>query len=128
MIFVDSSFFIALAHKKDRWHLRAVELAGKLPDEKLVTELIISESATTIGALGGGKAGVSVYEYIIGNCEVVFIDRELLEGAIPTYLRYDGTLSVADAVSVEIMRRRGIKKIVSFDRDFDKVEGISRIG
>lgn len=128
MIFVDSSFFIALAHEKDRWHHRAVELAEKLPDEKLVTELIISESVTAIGALGGGKAGVDVYEYIIENCEVVFIDRELLEGAVPIYLKYDGLLSVADAVSIEIMRRQGIKKIVSFDSDFDKVEGISRIG
>jgi len=127
LIFIDSSYFMAAAHKKDRWHRRAVEMVGELSDEKLVSELVIVESVTGIGAIGGGKAGVDLYEYISGNCEVVFVDRELLESAISTYLKYDGTLSVADAVSVEIMHRRGIKKIVSFDADFDKVAGISRI-
>ena len=127
LIFIDSSFFIAVAHKKDRWYRRAAELARELPKQKLVTELVIGESVTAIGSIGGGKAGVEVYEYIIGNCDVVFTDRELLDAAIPIYLKYDGTLAVADAISVEIMRRRGIKKIVSFDADFDKVSRISRI-
>lgn len=43
----------------------------------------------------------------------------MLENTIPTYLKYDGRLSVADAISVEIIHRRGINKIVSFDEDFD---------
>jgi len=127
LIFVDSSYFIAAAHEKDHWHRRAVELVGELSDEKLVSELVVEESVTAVGAIGGGKAGVNLYEYIVGNCGIVFSDRELLESAIQVYLKYDGTLSVADAVSVEAMRRRGIKKIVSFDADFDKVTGISRI-
>jgi len=127
LIFVDSSYFIAVAHEKDRWHRRAVELVGELSDEKLVSELVVEESVTAVGAIGGGKAGVNLYEYIVGNCEIVFTDRELLENAIQVYLKYDGTLSVADAVSVEVMRKHGIKKIVSFDADFDKVTGVSRI-
>ena len=44
-----------------------------------------------------------------------------------TFLKYDGTLSFADAVSVEIMKDLGINQIVSFDSDFDKVDGIIRI-
>ena len=32
-----------------------------------------------------------------------------------------------DATSVATMRRLGIKEIVSFDRDFDKVHGLTRI-
>jgi predicted nucleic acid-binding protein len=127
LIFVDSSFFVALAYKRDRWHRRAVELAERLLDKKLVTELVISESVTIIGALGGGKAGVDIYEFITGNCEVTFVDKELLESVIPVYLKYDGTLSISDAISIEIMRRRGIKEMVSFDADFDRVPSISRI-
>jgi hypothetical protein len=43
------------------------------------------------------------------------------------FLHYDGTLSVSDAVSVFIMERENIDRILSFDSDFDKVEGIVRI-
>jgi hypothetical protein len=43
------------------------------------------------------------------------------------FLRYDGTLSVSDAVSVFIMEKKNINRILSFDSDFDKVEGIVRI-
>jgi len=127
LIFVDSSFFIALANSRDRWHGRAEELARSLTEAKLVTELVIAESVTCIGALGGGKAGTEVYEAITENCEVVFVDKRLLTDCMEVYLKYDGTLSLADAASIAIMRERGIKEIVSFDADFDRVKGISRI-
>ena len=124
---MDSSFFIALATSRDRWHVRAEELAKSLPDGRLVTELVIAESVTSIGAMGGGKVGMEVYEAITQNCEVVFVDARLLTESMEVYLKYDGNLSVADAASVALMRERGVKKIVSFDADFDKVTEISRI-
>jgi hypothetical protein len=43
------------------------------------------------------------------------------------FLHYDGTLSVPDAVSVSIMAKKDIDRILSFDSDFDKVDGITRL-
>jgi len=37
------------------------------------------------------------------------------------------TLSARDALHVAVMRRRGIDRIMTFDRGFDQVEGITRI-
>jgi predicted nucleic acid-binding protein len=37
-------------------------------------------------------------------------------------------LPARDAVHVAVMRRRGIPTILTFDRDFDGLEGISRLG
>lgn len=128
MTFIDSSFFIAVANDKDQWHAKAREIAKTLPEEKIVTELILAESVTSIGALSGGKAGIKVYNYITEACEVVFVDWKLLDRAAETYLKYDGALSLTDAVSIEVMSEKGIKEIVSFDSDFDKVKGIVRIG
>ena len=127
MIFLDSSFFIALANRKDQWHDRAAKLAQGLPEDKLVTDLVISEGVTSVGYLGGGKAGLSLYEYIAGNCEVVFVDKEILESSLEIYLKFDGTLSLTDAISVHVMRRKGIKEIASFDSDFDKVKDLIRV-
>lgn len=127
MILADSSYFIAIADKKDQWHKRAKELSKNVDDELVVTDLIISESVTAVGARGGGKAGRAVYEYISDNCEVAFVTMDVLEKAMEIFLKYDGTLSVADAVSVYVMDSRNIKSILSFDSDFDKVKNITRL-
>ncbi len=46
----------------------------------VVTDPILSESVTAVGARGGWKAGLAVYEYISDNCEVVYVARGMLEG------------------------------------------------
>ena len=68
-----------------------------------------------------------MYEFFADNCQIEFVDRDILEGAMETFLQYDGTLSIADSTSIELMKKFGIKMIVSFDGDFDKVGGIKRM-
>ena len=127
LIFVDSSYFIAFADKADRWHKDAVKLSENIKTGVVVSDYVIAEAVSTIGHRGGGKAGIDLYDFLINNFQVIYVDEELLKQSMEVYLKYDGTLSVADAVSVEVMRRHGIKKIISFDADFDKVTSISRI-
>ncbi len=127
MIFADSSFFIAIAREKDRWHKDALKLAEKIKEPLLISELIISESITMVGSFEGGKAGKTLYEYFQDNCRIEFINEEVLEKAMGTFLTYDGSISLADASSIAIMKEHGIKKIISFDSDFDKVHDIDRI-
>ena len=127
MIFADSSYFIGIAREKDRWHKDALRVAERNNEALLISDLIISESVTLVGSLEGGKAGKILYEYFVDNCKIAFIDSDLLENAMQTFLMYDGTLSLADAASVEIMHEHEIDTIVSFDSDFDKVNGIKRI-
>lgn len=128
MIFIDASFFIAAVNKKDQWHEKAGEILPLIrKEEKVTSGLILSESVTLVGALFGGKIGLSLYNYIIGNHEILYPDKDLSFDAMETYLKYDGTLSFADSVSLKIMKDLGIEKIVSFDSDFDKADGIFRI-
>jgi hypothetical protein len=128
MIFVDSSFFIALVDRKDQWHPAAKAVLPVLADETiLISDLILAESVTIIGRRSGGKAGEQLYHYFMDNCDLIVTDEKILKGCMSVFLRYDGTLSVSDAVSVFIMKKKNIDRIVSFDSDFDKVEGIVRI-
>jgi predicted nucleic acid-binding protein len=128
MIFVDSSFFIALVDQKDQWHHLAKLLVPKLTDETIIiTDLIIVESVSIIGKRSGGKAGEKLFNYFIDNCKVIKLDEKSLNGGMHEFLKYDGTLSVSDAVSVFIMKKKEIERIISFDSDFDKVQGIMRI-
>lgn len=128
MILVDSSFFIALADRKDQWHVQAKKLQASLAGETvIISDLIVAEAVTIIGKRSGGKAGEHLYHFFIDNCDIIFVDEQSLKGGMSVFLRYDGTLSVSDAVSVSIMAKKDIDRILSFDSDFDKVEGISRL-
>ena len=127
MIVADSSYFIALADKKDQWHKHAMVVKGRIPQEFKISTLTISEAVTAIGYRAGGKAARVLYDYFIDNCSVETVDRQLLDLAMTVHLRFDGILSVADSISVAIMTRDGIRQIVSFDSDFDKIKHIQRI-
>lgn len=128
MIFADSSFFIALLNKKDQWHNDIPNVLTQIDKVKKITSiLVLSETVTIVGSLSGGKAGVLIYEYIIDNYEVIYIDKTLSNNAMEKFLQYDGTLSLADCVSLEIIEIHQINSIVSFDSDFDKVKNINRI-
>ncbi len=127
MILGDSSFFIGLANRRDRWHRDAVRVSGDLRDRILVTDLVIAEAVTEVGNHVGAKAGMRLYRYFFDDCEVRFVDAALLDAGIQRWLGFDARLSVADAVSVEVMVREGISRVASFDTDFDRIRGIERL-
>ncbi|MDR0913383.1 MAG: PIN domain-containing protein [Methanobrevibacter sp.] len=128
MIFVDSSFITAIANKNDQWHKDSLKVARKIANkDKVVSNLIISESITNIGNLLGGKIAKEVYYNIKDNYILFEESRPIYDNTIHTLLKYDGTLSYVDCLSIEIMRKLKIVEIASFDSDFDKVKGIIRI-
>ena len=128
MIFVDSSYYIAITDTKDQWHKKSLELFEYIEtNSNVVSSYIISEVVTEIGRRSGGKVAYNVYNYFTDNCEIIYIDRDLLVESMSIFLKYDGTLSLADAASIAIMDNMKIGEIVSFDSDFDKVNFINRI-
>ncbi len=128
MIFVDSSYFIAVANRTDRWHGDAKRLMRRLEHEDLLTsDLVVSEAVTGVGSVLGGKAGKAAYDVIVDNCAVEPASMERCARAITTFLHYDGTLSFADAISIILMQELGTRGIASFDSGFDSVRGIERL-
>jgi predicted nucleic acid-binding protein len=128
MIFADSNFFIGLLDKKDKWHDQALALSEIINEEMMVSDLVISESVTLAGSRSGGKAGQKLYEFFVDNCHIEYVEEDILREGMEVFLRYDGKLSIPDSVSVVLMRRKGISRIASFDSDFDRVDGIRRVG
>lgn len=128
MIFADSNFFIGLLDKKDKWHDQALALSESINEEMMVSDLVISESVTLAGSRSGGKAGQKLYQFFVDNCRIEYVDEDILREGMEVFLRYGGKLSLPDSVSVVLMRRKGISRIASFDSDFDRVDGIRRVG
>ena len=127
MIFVDASYLIALIVEKDQWHNDAIKLLDKLKsDDKIITEAMIIESLNLIGSCHGGKVGYMAFKYIKDNF-TIFKSDTLLEESLRYYLKFDGTLSLADCTAIHTMKENNIHEILSFDDDFDKVDGIIRV-
>jgi predicted nucleic acid-binding protein len=101
----------------------------KLETQRMISDLVVSESVTGVGVRLGRQAGREVFENLIHDPTVktVYMNKRLLERSVQTYMKYGERLSFADAVSVRIMYDMQIKEIASFDSDFDSVEGVSRI-
>lgn len=128
-----------------------------LVDANIFLELILgqSKSAECKGFLlnvAKGKVKAATTDFILDSVAVVMEDRGSPATDIRKFfgslLQYKGLLvhnldlkgrilatsemdseglGFDDATSLATMRRLGIKEIVSFDRDFDKVGGITRI-
>lgn len=127
MIFVDASYIIALIVEKDPWHQDAINLLDRLKsEEKIITDAMIIESLNLIGSCHGGKVGYLTFKYIRDNFNI-FKSDTLLEESIRYYLKYDGTLSLADCTAIHAMKENNVHEIFSFDDDFDKVDGIFRV-
>ncbi len=104
-------------------------MVHRLEGPKVISDLVLSESVTGVGARLGQKAGMDVFENLVHEPSVktVYLNKRLMERSLQTYMKYGAKLSFADSVSVRIMYDMAIKKIVSFDSDFDAVDGIQRV-
>src|SRR5437867_2347901 len=78
VILADSSFFIALADAKDKWHSGARKLRPRLARGVVISDLAMAEAITVIGARKGGKAAALLGEYFVDNCRLEFLDASSL--------------------------------------------------
>jgi len=128
LIFVDSSYLIALAITNDKWHGKAKKLRKIVEkEEKILTTLNMAETIALISYKGNLEAAVFFYKYIKENYKIIDTTLDLCDKSLEKFIKYNGTLSTADVVALEVMENKNIGKIVSFDSDFDKVEDIIRI-
>ena len=63
----------------------------------------------------------------LGNIFRVIDDNLIFDEAMYIFTKYDSTISFFDAMYVAVSKKEGINEIVSFDSDFDKIDGIVRI-
>jgi len=124
---VDATYIIALIVESDQWHGNAMKLINTVSkSDKVITQAMIIETINLIGKCKGGKVGKRIYEYIQDNY-AIYNKPDLLNRSIDEFLKYDGTLSLADSTALITMQDLKIHEIVSFDKHFDNKERIVRI-
>ncbi len=131
MIFLDSSFIISSYCSVEENHETSREILRKIAeanDRLVLTDHVLSEVVTLVRRRYGSRRAFEVGNSIFNamNTEVIQASREELEKALRIVLKYEN-FSFCDALTVTVMEREGIRKIVSFDSDFDAIKTIERM-
>ncbi len=130
MIFLDANIPMYLAGGIHANQVVARQLLERAvaDTEVLVTDAeVLQEILHRYGAIDRRHLINEAMDTILGLVDQVFpIERSDVELARDLVL--GARLSARDAIHVAVMRRRGVERIMSFDRGFDQIPGIVRIG
>ena len=123
MIFVDSSYLIARLVKNDKNHERAVLIENQLNEKRFINNTVLTETLNSFTHCGG-KMGKNLYLALTEINELIYLSPKDYEKSVDTYLYYDSTINFADCTILQSMEKLGMNKIVTFDADFNKVNGL----
>ncbi|MEK6720821.1 MAG: type II toxin-antitoxin system VapC family toxin [Chloroflexota bacterium] len=130
MILVDSNIpmYLVGAEHPNKSRSRAILERAIADGERLVTDAeVIQEILQRYVSIGRRDAIEPAVAALLGVVDNVFpIELEDVRRA-STIVAGSG-LGARDALHVAVMQRRGIEQIMSFDRAFDGVPGIVRVG
>ena len=131
MIFVDSNipmYLVGAAHPNKELAERLLE-QSVIDGEPLATDAeVFQEILHRYAAIGRREAIDPAFELLLGVVDVVFpIEADDVQRARRLVVSNE-RLSARDAVHVAVMGRRNIDRILTFDRGFDGVAGLTRVG
>lgn len=125
-VFIDANYIISLIVNNDKWHKAATEIFDYVDKkEKITCMSVINESITLINKKIGLNASAKAYEIILDNFIILEENIDLYTESMNILIKYH-KLSLTDSIIVELMKKNDIIEIISFDSDFDKVDGIIR--
>jgi len=118
--------------KNDQWHKESANIINRFIKKEIkkatVTDHIILESVNFILRKGGFEAALETLEIFENHerIEVINVDEINFARASSIFRKYPG-LSITDASTVAVMQEFKIKHIYTFDKGFDKINGIVRL-
>jgi predicted nucleic acid-binding protein len=127
IVFVDSSFYIALVHDRDADHASALRLGSALASEAaryITSAAVILEVLAYFSRLGPRlrERAAMLAERLLTSVavEVIPLDESILQAGLTLYRqRLDKRYSLADCLAMVICQQRGISEVLSTDRDFE---------
>jgi len=122
VIFVDTSFWVALRNRRDNSHGLARSLLAKHAAEPLLTSNHVrGETWTFLRRRAGHRSAVDFLESIDRSprLRLVFVPEDVETTALRWLRRHDEReYSFVDAISFALMRSLRIRDALAFDGDF----------
>ena len=127
MIFLDSSYLIGVILKKDKYTKKALELKPVLKHEmKLINNTVFNEVLNSLSAINSNY-DVDELTQLLLSYKIDFLNADDYADAVASYKYYNHCINFSDCTILQTMIKHNVNTIVSFDSDFDKINGIQRI-
>lgn len=122
MIFVDTSFWVALQNRRDEHHGAATSLLELHGDRQLLTtNHVRGETWTFLRRRAGHREAVAFLDALgrSPRIAVIAVGEEQDDAALRWLRRHDErSYSFVDATSFTVMRERRVTRALAFDGDF----------
>ena len=122
-LFADTYFFLALLHKGDAAHARAVALAEGLTNPTVTTAWVLTEVGDALSAPGLRPHFVQLIETLRADpaCTIVPPSPQLFDAGVALFAeRSDKSWTLTDCISFVVMRQYGISEALTGDRHFEQ--------
>jgi len=122
MIFLETSFLVALFVPKTKKHKLAKKIMGRIKREnKAISEMTIYETLTVLRRLNQSDEFLKkVYTYLTR----LYVLEDIIHYKEALDYTFINKIGFFDNLSYVVMKNNDINKIVSFDNDFYQIEGI----
>ena len=131
-VLIDANVIYGFRMPRDQWHdpaTRIVEAmdSGRLPRGR-VTNVTLPEILSPIQKRAGHDPAVATLEFLERSAGfgVRYLAQDDFARGRELFRQSEG-VELPDAMTVAHMRRTGIKYLYSFDDDFDRFDGITRL-
>lgn len=114
--------------KRDNNHEKAVmlnEIIDETNETKVINNIVLTETLNKISKRI--KPTFQILNNIIESNIVLYLDQEDYKKAFELNQNLNNALNYNDCIILHSMMKSQINKIISFDKDFDKIVGIKRI-
>ena len=127
MLLLDSTYIIGLLLKRDSNSFKSNQIKPLIKNEKkLINTVILTEVLNSLTRINTNFDINEILE-IINNYELDYLTIEDCKNSLEKFKYYNYAINFSDCTILNTMEKYSVNKIVSFDNDFDKVNGIRRI-
>ena len=127
MIFLDSTYLIGLMIDNDDYHEKAHQLRPIIDKErKLINNTVLVEVLNSLKK--NHKIELDeIMDTLLNLDQVVFLTNEDYNESFQLFKYYNQSVNYSDCTILKTMMDNNVSVVVSFDSDFDKINGIRRI-
>ena len=123
-VFADALYWVALAHRKDQWHVRAIQVSQQIGAVTLVTtEEVLTEFLNHFSACGVPMRiqTASTVRGFLNDPSMIVIPQShqtFLSGLALYEARQDKGYGLTDCISMATMRQEGVTEVLAHDDHF----------